>query len=241
MDWTGDGLLLNARPHGESAAIIAVLTPERGLWKGVVRGGGGRRMAPVLQPGTQLHLHWRARLDDHLGHFTLEPLRCRAAAIMADPDRLAALNALCALVLFALPERAPHPRLYGVVTVLADRLAAGESWHGAYLLFERVLLEESGYGLDLTECAVTGATEGLVYVSPRTGRAVTARGAGDYASRLLPLPALLRDPGGGDDPKQMAEGLRTTGHFLSEVLAPQLGHKPLPDARARLAARFSGA
>jgi DNA repair protein RecO (recombination protein O) len=241
MEWTGEGILLSARPHGESAAIIEVLTPERGLHRGVVRGGAGRRMAPILQPGAQLQLTWRARLDDHLGHFTVEPLRGRAAAIMADAGRLAALNALCALVGFALPERDPHPRLYGVVEVLADRLAAGEAWHGAYLLFERVLLEEAGYGLDLTECAVTGAHEGLVYVSPKSGRAVTAAGAGDYAARLLPLPALLLDPSAPDDPVQMAQGLRTTGHFLADVLAPELGHKPLPEARARLVARFPGA
>ncbi|MCB1395493.1 MAG: DNA repair protein RecO [Rhodobacter sp.] len=239
MDWTGEGILLLARPHGESAAIIEVLTPDRGLWKGVVRGGTGRRMAPVLQPGAQLQLAWRARLDDHLGHFTVEPLRLRAAALMADADRLAALNALCALTVFALPERAPHPRLFRVVELLLDRMAGGEAWHGAYLLFERVLLEETGFGLDLTECAVTGATEGLAYVSPKSGRAVTAAGAGIYADRLLPLPDLLVHPEAPDDRAQMAQGLRTTGHFLAEVLAPELGHKPLPEARARLAARFA--
>lgn len=238
MEWTGEGVLLLARPHGETAAIIEVLTLDRGLWKGVVRGGTGRKLSPVLQPGAHLALAWRARLDDHLGHFTVEPIRSRASAIMAHADRLAALNALCALTVFALPERDPHPRLHGAVELLLDRLAEGAPWHGAYLLFERILLEETGFGLDLSACAVTGATEGLTHVSPKSGRAVTRAGAGAYADRLLPLPRLLLDPDAPDDAVQMAQGLRTTGHFLHTVLAPAMGHKPLPAARARLVARF---
>ncbi len=238
MDWTGDGIVLTARPHGESAAIIEVLTAEHGLHRGVVRGGSGRRLTPILQPGTTLQVTWRARLDDQLGHFTVEPLRSRAAAIMADPDRLAALNALCALMVFALPERDPHPRLYAIAVALLDRLADGEAWFGAYLAFERALLDDTGYGLDLSECAVTGEVDGLAFVSPRTGRAVTAEAAGAWSARLLPLPALLLDPTTPESRAQMAQGLMTTGHFLHDILAPALGHKPLPEARSRLAARF---
>lgn len=241
MEWTGTGILLAARPHGESAAIIDVLTPVHGLHRGVVRGGTGRRMAPVLQPGAQLALSWRARLEGHLGAFKPELIRSRAAQIMIDADRLSALNALCALALFALPERDPQPRIYSLTELVLDRLAAGEPWFGAYLLWERALLEETGYGMDLSECAVTGASEGLAYVSPRTGRAVTQAGAGEYADRLLPLPALLLDATCADDRAQMRAGLRCTGHFLTEVLAPALGSRPLPQARARLAARFEGA
>lgn len=240
MDWAGDGLLLSVRPLGESAAILEVLTADHGLWKGVVRGGTGRRMAPFLMPGNDLRLTWRARLDDHLGHFTAEPLRARAGAIMADAERLAALNAFCALTVFALPERAPHPRLHAIAVALLDRLAGGEAWFGVYLLWEKVLLDETGYGLDLSECAVTGEIEGLTYVSPRTGRAVSAEGAGDWAERLLPLPPLLLNAAAPESRAQMAAGLRTTGHFLHEVLAPALGQRPLPEARARLVARFSG-
>jgi DNA repair protein RecO (recombination protein O) len=238
MDWTGEGILLAARPFGESAAIIVVLTGEHGLHRGLVRGGSGRRMAPVLQPGAQLHLSWRARLDEQLGHFTVEPLRGRAAAIMPDADRLAALNAVSALTIFSLPERDPHPRLYVATAHLLDRLADGGGWFGAYLAWERLLLEDTGYGLDLSSCAVTGATEGLAYVSPRSGRAVTRAGAGAYAERLLPLPALLLDETAPETREGMAQGLRTTGHFLHEVLAPALGHRPLPEARVRLAGRF---
>lgn len=238
MEWAGEGILLAARPHGENAAILEVFTAEHGLHRGVVRGGTSRKLTPVLQPGNTLALSWRARLDDHLGTFTVEPVTARAGAIIGDSERLAALNALCALCVFALPDRDPHPRLHRLTQHLLDRLAAGEAWFGAYLLWERLLLEETGYGLDLSQCAVTGEIEGLAYVSPRTGRAVTAEGAGEWAGKLLPLPALLLDAASPESREQMAEGLRTTGHFLRAVLAPALGNKPLPEARNRLAARF---
>ncbi len=240
MDWTAEGLLLQTRPHGESAAIVTALTAEHGVHAGVVRGGTGRRMAPVLQPGALLHLTWRARLHDHLGTFTAEPVRAHAAALMADPDRLAALSSACALAAFALPEREPQPRLYPATLALFDRMARGAPWFGAYLAWERLLLEETGYGLDLTRCALSGATEGLALVSPRSGRAVTAEAAGGFAPRLLPLPSLLADPEAepADPRAEMALGLETTGHFLARVLAPALGERPLPEARARLAARF---
>lgn len=238
MEWAGEGILLSVRPHGESAALIEVLAEGQGLHAGIVRGGAGRRMAPLLQPGAQLHLAWRARLEAHLGHFTIEPVRARAAALLHDPDRLAALNAICALLRFALPERDPQPRLYAVSRALLDLLAGGGDWMARYLHWERVLLEECGYGLDLDRCAVSGATEGLAYVSPRTGAAVTAQAAGGWAAKLLPLPPLLADPALPDDRAQMRLGLETTGHFLSRVLAPALGERPLPEARARLEARF---
>lgn len=238
MDWSGDGIALRVRPQGENAVILEVLTAAHGVHRGVVRGGTGRKLRPVLQPGNTLALTWRARLDDHIGHFTVEPLRERAGAILGDPERLAALNALCTLTLFALPERAPHPRLHAVTLALLDRLAGGETWFGVYLLWEKVLLEETGYGLDLSACAISGEIEGLAYVSPRTGRAVTAEAAGDWADRLLALPPLLLNAGATESRADMAAGLRTTGHFLAEVLAPARGTHPLPEARARLVARF---
>ena len=238
MEWTGDGILLSARPQGETSVIATVLTAAHGLHRGLVRGGAGRRLAGVLQPGDTLALSWRARLGDQLGHFSVEPLRPRAGAILADAERLLALNAFCALALFALPERDPHPRLHAIGTALLDRLAGGQPWFGAWLAWERALLDESGYGLDLGACALSGARDGLAFVSPRTGRAVTAEAAGAWASRLLPLPPLLIDPAVPESRTQMAEGLRTTGHFMHAVLAPALGDRPLPEARARLAARF---
>lgn len=239
MDWVDEGLLLSARPHGESAAIVEVLTAAHGRHLGVVRGGTGRRLAPVLQPGAQLAVTWRARLDQHIGSYAVEPLKARAAAVLADPDRLAGLAALCALAAFALPEREPQPRLYPLTVALADAIAGGDDWFGPYLRWERALLDETGFGLDLSACAVTGATTGLAHVSPRSGRAVTAAAGAPWADRLLPLPpALISDAPA--DRAAMAAGLRTTGHFLATVLAPALGDRPLPAARTRLAARFPG-
>jgi DNA repair protein RecO (recombination protein O) len=238
MDWTDEGIVLATRPHGESAAIAEVLTAVHGRHLGVVRGGAARRLAPVLQPGAQVHLTWRARLDGHLGSYTVEPGRARAAQVLGDPDRLAALAALCALAAFALPEREPQPLLYPLTCALADRLADGGDWFGDYLRWERALLDQTGFGLDLGSCALTGATEGLAFVSPRTGRAVTASAGAAWADRLLPLPLALIDPAAPASRADMAAGLRTTGHFLTQVLAPALGDRPLPAARARFAARF---
>ena len=232
MDWREEGVLLAARPHGESSAIIEVFTEGHGRHAGVVRGGASRRMTPILQPGSQVDVTWRARLSDHIGAFTVEPLQARAAEALGDRVALAGLTAICALLSFTLPERAPHPALYARSLALLDGLGA-KAWARAYLEWERALLDEMGFGLDLSRCAVTGTAEGLCYVSPRTGRAVSADGAGDWVDRLLPLPSCLVT-GAACDPAELALGFRLTGHFLSEHLAPALGDKPLPPARQRL-------
>ena len=231
MDWRDEGVLLSMRPHGESAAIIEVLTPLHGRHAGVVRGGASRKMAATLQPGTGLALEWRARLDDHIGSFTVEPLRSRAH-LLSDRLALAGLMSACALLRVTLPEREPHPVLFPQTLALFDRLGVA-GWTSAYLRWELLLLEELGFGLDLSACAVTGAVEGLAYVSPKTGRAVTRAGAGDWADRLLPLPAGLA----GDaalPPGEVLTGLQLTGFFLDRGLRPVLHDKPLPEARARL-------
>ncbi len=237
MEWRDQGIVLAVRRHGENAAIVEVFTPSRGRHAGVVRGGTSRRMAPILQPGAQIDVAWRARLEEHLGHFTVEPVRSRAAAL-SDRMALAGMNAVCALLAFALPEREAHEPLYRRTETLLDLLGDDDLWPLAYLRWELALLEETGYGLDLTACAVTGAQEGLEYVSPRTGRAVTRAGAGDWADRLLPLPPVLLGEGAAPD-DEIAAAFRVTGHFLTEHLAPQLGHKPLPEARQRYVDLFA--
>ena len=238
MEWRDQGILLVRRKHGETSVIIEVFTAGHGRHAGVVRGGAGRRMGPVLQPGAQLDITWRARLEDHLGSFTVEPLGGNAALMLADPPALSALNAICALLAFALPEREPHPALHEATSSLLVSLAGQDpGWPLAYLHWEMLLLAELGFGLDLSSCAVTGRREGLAYVSPKTGRAVTREGAGEWASRLLPLPDCLREEGagkaGGPD-GGLLEGLAITGHFLAHHLAPSLGDRPLPGARQRL-------
>ena len=237
MDWRETGLLLARRRHGENAAIIEVFTRDHGRHAGIVRGGTSRRMTPVLEPGNQVDVSWRARLEDHLGTYTVEPVQSRAAALMADRLTLAGLNALTSLLTFALPEREPYPNLYDGTLAVLDMLGASPFWPIAYLRWEMSLLEDLGFGLDLSACAVTGETENLVYVSPKSGRAVSAAGAGKWKTKLLPLtPALL---GKGDgNPTDITEGLRTTGHFLQTGLAPALGNKPIPEARNRLIDRL---
>lgn len=231
MDWRDEGVLISMRPHGESAAIIEVLTAAHGRHAGVVRGGASRRMAATLQPGTQLQLEWRARLQDHLGSFTVEPLRSRAH-LLSDRLALAGLLSICALLRTALPEREPHPALWSETLGLLDRLGTA-GWTSAYLRWELRLLEELGFGLDLSRCAVTGGVENLAYVSPKSGRAVSLAGAGDWADRLLPLPAGLAGTA-PLTPEAVAQGLALTGFFLDRSLAPVLHDRPLPEARARL-------
>ncbi|MFP5479795.1 MAG: DNA repair protein RecO [Alphaproteobacteria bacterium] len=231
MDWRDEGILLSMRPHGETSAIVEVLTAGHGRHMGVVRGGASRKMAAVLQPGTGLMLDWRARLDEHIGSFTVEPTKSRAH-LLGDRLALAGLLAICALLHVALPEREPHPALWRRTLGLMDRLGQ-EGWTADYVRWELCLLEEIGFGLDLEVCAVTGAREGLAYVSPKTGRAVTAKGAGDWADRLLPLPEGLEGEG-ALAPSAVLAGLRLTGFFLDRELRPVLHDRPLPEARARL-------
>ncbi|WP_375553021.1 DNA repair protein RecO [Roseovarius mucosus] len=238
MDWRDQGILLNSRRHGESSIIIEVFTPERGRHAGVVRGGASRKMAPVLQPGAQLDLEWRARLEDHIGTFRVEPLKSRAWT-MGDRMALAGLNAVCALLLFVLPEREAHAELYRKTLILLDILDQPEIWTLAYLNWEMALLEEMGFGLDLRRCAVLGEkANDLSYISPKTGRAVSRAGAGEWADRLLPLPPCLMGHGPAPD-GEILQGFEVTGHFLRNHLAPQLGNRPLPEARARYVARFA--
>lgn len=230
MDWRDEGILLAMRPHGETSAIIEVMTAAHGRHAGVVRGGASRKMAATLQPGTGLALEWRARLDDHIGSFTVEPLKSRAH-LLADRLALAGLMSACALLHAALAEREPHPALWQRTLALMDALGQ-EGWPATYVRWELCLLEEIGFGLDLSACAVTGSAEGLAYVSPKTGRAVTAKGAGDWTDRLIPLPeGLARE--GPLPADAVLSGLRLTGFFLDRGLRPVLHDRPLPEARSR--------
>lgn len=238
MEWRDQGILLSTRRHGETSAIIEVFTPSQGRHAGVVRGGTSRKIAPILQPGAQLDLTWRARLEDHIGAFTVEPVRSRAAVAMGGRLALAGLNAVTGLAAFCLPEREAHLPLYRRTEALLDLLGQDEIWPLAYLRWELALLEELGYGLDLESCAVTGVAEDLIYVSPKSGRAVSRAGAGEWAERLLPLPDVLRGVGDAAD-GEIVEGLKTTGYFLAHHLAVGLGGRPLPQARARFVEAFT--
>ena len=234
MEWIGEASVMTGTRHGENAVILTVLTREAGLMRGLVPGGASARRAAMLQPGNRISLRWRARLEDQLGTFSVEPGRARPGLI-AGADALAGVNAVTALLAWALPERDPHPRLSDATEALLDQMDAGAPWGESYLRWEMRLLDELGFGLDLGRCAVTGSREGLVYVSPRSGRAVSAQAAGDWAPRLLPLPAMLGGRGNGG----IADALALTGHFLHARLAEAHAGRPLPAARARLVARLT--
>lgn len=245
VEWADQGFVLAARRHGESAVIIQSLTENHGRHAGLVRGGASRRFKGVLQPGNQVKLVWRGRLAEHLGHFTVEPAGAEASLLIGDRRRLGALASACALLESQLPERAPHPALYhgtrSLLTIMADGSDRAESgggdlsWLPAYVRWEIGLLAEIGFGLALSHCALTGATEGLAWVSPRTGRAVTEAAAGDYARRLLRLPAFLAGAdrslaGAGASLQDCVDGLRLTRHFLAAAAG---GAEHLPAARDR--------
>lgn len=232
MEWQDTGAIISVRKHGESATIVDILTEQHGRHAGIVRGGASRKKAPLLQPGTQVNAEWRARLAEHLGIYTLEPLKSRTS-ILSNRLGLAALSALCALVNFAFPERMAVPRLYRKTIDLLDRLATKDDWLSDYALWEYALLEELGYGLDLMRCVATGETEDLIYVSPKSGCAVS-RGAGSkWADKMLPLPDFLKSQTSTENMKDIQDGLKTTGYFLEHRMLPGLGHRFLPEARHR--------
>lgn len=239
MDWRDVGIITSGRRHGEGSAIISVLTASHGRHSGLVRGGGSRQKRAGLQPGTIVSVHWSARLEDQLGSLRCEALESSAAALMDDPDRLAALASICALLDWALPERQAYPTMYDATVALLAALH-GETWLAAYIHWELILLEETGFALDLTTCAATGRTDDLVWVSPRSGRAVCGEAGAPYADRLLALPAFLLPDGDLptlDDTTVLIEGLKLSGYFLHHRVEVPQG-RPVPDARSRLIERI---
>ena len=236
MHWEDDGIVLARRPYGETSAVLELLTRNHGRHLGLLR--GGRKQAAQLQMGNSLRAIWRARLSDHLGHYTVEPLMLRAARIMEDADALTGLRAACALLSDSLPERDPHPELFEGLTVLLDCMGDPAVWPALYVRFEVGLLEALGFGLALDRCAVTGSREDLSYVSPKSGRAVSSAAAGEYAARLLKLPPFLLGAQNRPLPGDVANGLKLTGFFLEERVFLPHG-KRLPAARQALAERFA--
>ena len=238
MEWQDEAIVLTTRRHGETDAIATVLTRDPGRHAGLVKGGAGRRAGPVLQPGNRVAARWRARLSEQLGTLQVEPVHSHAARLIDDPDRLAALAAACAVTEATLPEREAHPQAFDGLVELLAALEAGRGWAVRYVRWERDLLAEIGFGLDLDHCAATGATEDLAWVSPRTGRAVSRVAGQAYADRLFGLPAFLRmdvDAVDGD----LLAGLRITGHFLDVNVFSPLERMAARDVRGRFVDRIA--
>lgn len=234
MSFTDHGVILDARAHGETAAVVHVFTASHGRRAGLVYGGQGRRMRPVLQPGNEVALEWKGRGEDSLGHFALELTRARAAEAMSDRLALAGLSASCAVAMAVLPEREAHAPSYQAMAVLLDALDDIEVWPALMARWELGLLAELGFGLTLDRCAATGATEDLVYVSPRSACAVSAEAGAPYKDKLLPLPAFLRGAGTEASLGDAIDALKTTGYFI-ETRILHLADRQLPEARLRLA------
>ena len=239
VEWAAPAVVLEVRPHGEGGAVVTLLTEEHGRHAGLAKGGASRAQAGLWLPGNLVEARWFARLPDQLGALAGEMVHPAAALAMEEPLALALLSSACAIAADALPEREPHPRAFRALVSLIGHLAGGaEGVMADYVRWETLVLSELGYGLDLSACALTGATERLTHVSPRTGRAVCGAAAEPYLDRLLPLPGFLT---GDDDPGDAAAwdaGLRLTGHFL-ERDAFGARHRPVPEARHRLADRVA--
>lgn len=239
MEWIDEALVLSARPHGETSAVVTLLTPEHGRHAGLVSGGQGRQAQPILQPGNRVKARWRARLTEHLGNYTLDLMTSHAAAWLDTPEVLSIIASACAVTEASLPERQPLPGLYAGLATLFS-LQDCDLWGPLYVRWEMGLLQALGYGLDLSQCAANGTAENLVYVSPRTGRAVSREAGEPYHEKLFPLPAFLL--GAGEwTASDVFQGLELTGHFLSRhvfahphsrLLIAQPGDLPL--ARQRL-------
>ncbi len=238
MEWSDTGVVLSARRHGENAAVVSLLTEWHGRHAGLVHGARGRRGRGLYQAGNTLSARWRARLAEHLGHYTCELVCARAGALLDDPPRLAALSAVCALAEATLPERHPYPRVYGALGRLLDSLESKERWAEMVVRWELALLGELGFGLDLSACAATGTTEGLVYVSPRSGRALSSAAGSPYADKLLSLPSFLCRPDGpAETAADVVTGLRLTGWFLEKHVFHEQGGR-MPAARDRFVERL---
>ena len=236
MEWRDQAVVLSSRRHGEAAVIVHLMTEAHGRHAGLVRGGGGRAARGLYQPGNQISCQWRARLATHLGNFTAELIKPRAAEVLDDAARLAALSSACAVLDVVLPEREAHSAIYHGLAALLDSVADEETplegWGAAYVAWEVGVLRELGFGLDLSSCAATGTTDDLRWVSPRTGRAVSEAAAGRYRDRLFALPGFLMGEAAADR-AAIVDGLRLTGHFLAGH-GLHGGATSLPSARDRL-------
>lgn len=237
MHWSDEGIVLSVRPHGETAAVVEIFTRMHGRHLALVHGGRSRKMRPVLQTGNHVDCTWKARLSEQLGHASLELRRGYAAAAMDDAAALAGLTSMAALARL-LPERDPHPNLYEVTLFVLGFLDDASVWPALMVRWELALLEELGFGLDLTECAATGSNDQLIYVSPKTGRAVSASAGEPYKDKLLPLPQFLTKARDRTATAQdVIAGFRLTGYFLDHrVLAPR--GDQLPESRLRVLAQI---
>lgn len=231
-----NAIILHLRPHGESAAVLRLLTRQRGRFAGYVHGARSRgALRGVLDLGNIVQARWQSRAEDQLGSFTVEMEQAIGPFLFDDPRKLLCVQSMCAILDAVLPEREPHPALFDGTAAFLQAFD-GAHWPAAYVVWEMALLAELGFGLDLSQCAVTGAQEGLEYVSPKSGRAVCGAAAGEYKDRLLALPDFLKG-GDNDDGGEILKGLQMTGHFLRHRVFDAV-NQDLPAPRHVFEGRF---
>jgi len=235
MEWSDDGIVLGTRRHGESSAILELMTREHGRHLGLVRGGSGSRMRPVLQPGNLVRVLWRARLDEHLGHYTVDGLNLRAGALLSTSYAVYAVTHLAALTRL-LPERDPHESVFDALDAILDRLDTPLETAANVVRFELELLSELGFGLDLKSCAATGSAHELTYVSPKSGRAVSRAAGEPWHDKLFQIPAfLVTAEFTVPSAAELADAFVMTGFFLERRVTEPRG-QTLPDARSHFIA-----
>lgn len=237
MEWEDEAFVLGARSHGENGAVVEFLTLERGRFAAHVAGASSRRLKPSLQAGSKVAVRFRARMADQLGSATIEPMGEGLSSLFDDPLALAGLSAAAAVAAGALPEREPHTCAFHAFEALTEAFSMTSAWPAVYVRFEAGLLQELGFGFDLSKCAATGSLDELIYVSPRTGRAVSREAGEPYKDKLLALPPFLLSSQQRLEAGDVAAGLTLTGHFLEAFVFAAL-HRPMPPARMWLVDRL---
>mgnify|MGYP005851139289 CR=1 FL=1 len=238
MEWTDHGFVVGLRPHGENAAIVSVLTEAHGLHAGYLHGGQSRRRRPLVEPGNFVHLDWSGRLSEQLGRYDIELIKGYPSQYMYDPGRLLTIQSACAVIYRSLPERQVFDNIFNGLQALLDNLG-GDVWCEAYVIWEIQLLKALAFGLQTDQCALTGKTEKLNYISPRSGRAVAKGAAPDYEDKMLSLPRFLTGNAIDNNLKEALDGLRLSGYFLKKNVFNPL-HRSLPNPRVRLFEHISG-
>ena len=235
MKWEDEGILLSSRRHGEHNAIIEVLTPGHGRHAGLVKYAYSQKNVNLLEPGMQLNLVWNARLQEQLGVFSIDKVKSRTSALIKSKQILLAFNSIISLLLLSLPDREPFKKIYETTVDLIDSMQDDNCWLSSYVRWELFMLAELGFGLDLSKCAVTGKNVDLIYVSPKTGRAVSAGAGRKWDNKLLRLPKFLTESEDliETDTALISSGMILTGYFYEKWALKALEKKSLPAARQR--------
>ncbi len=239
--WTDKGLIIALRPHGEGGAVVSILTENHGRHAGYVHGAQSSKKRAMLEIGTDVAIDWQARTSDQLGTYKLEQIKNWSGAVIDHSHRLSSLLSACHLCELALPEREKHTELYHGTCALFEMLPQ-DIWGEAYVMWEIALLGELGFAIDLSTCAAGGDSEDLIYISPKTGRAVSREGGAAYKDKLLPLPDFLKKNNHGSNllgtEEDLLTGLNLTGYFLEHIVFAQHS-KGIPEARLRFHAQFA--